>query len=140
MKTVVNKGGRPPLLDTIAIKEAMVEVRQRSICGQGFSRPNSFVDFIRKYARDTLVRAGVENATFVRINISERKKRALHQQFVPENLSEADKINRARFLSRINIAVSVFSAAVLWVALSGEGHDGKLFPQDPIKPRFRCYC
>ena len=119
------KGGRPPLLDDQAITEATEEVRKRSISGEGFARPNSFVDFIRKYARDTLRRAGHLNADFVRITISDRKKRSLHLQFVPEILQNSDKINRSRFLSRINLAVSMASAAVLYVALKGDGPDGK---------------
>jgi hypothetical protein len=94
-------GGCPPLLDTQAIEEAKEQCRLRSLSGQGFARPNSFVDFIRPFARDTLRRAGRHNADFIRIKISERKKRALYLQFVPEILSNADRINRARFLSRI---------------------------------------
>ena len=97
------------MLDAQAKAEAMAECRRRSTSGEGFARPNSFVDFIRPFARDTLRRAGEPNAAFIRITISERKKRELHLEFVPEILRNADKINRSRFLSRINLLSSLHS-------------------------------
>ena len=49
--------------------------------------------------------------------------------FLPEKVSVADKQNKARFLKRVQIAVSIQQAAVSYAAIMGP--TGFLYPEDP---------
>ena len=79
----VNVGGRMPIVDATAKREAIAAIEIRCAEGIGFSLVGSFAEFMRPYTRDTMRRFNIANWETRPIPFNDTAYRRLYTEICP---------------------------------------------------------